>query len=72
MTNQELLSTIQALPAEQQFELANSILDNLFQSGNQTLSNSDREVLDCRLFNFLANTAASEPWEKVEREIFGE
>jgi len=48
MTNQELLSAIQALPPTQQLELANTILDGLAESGTWPISDEMKRTLDRR------------------------
>ena len=45
MTNQELLSSIQALPPSQQLELANTILDRLAESGTWPISEEMKQLL---------------------------
>ena len=72
MTNSELLTNIRLLPAEEQFQLANSILDELARAGQLPIPDPIREELARRLEEFKANPDQGQPWEEVRKEIFGD
>jgi putative addiction module component (TIGR02574 family) len=69
MTNQELLSTIRSLPPSQQFELANSILDELAESGTWPISDEMKRILDQRAKNAAENPESLIPAEKVFADL---
>jgi putative addiction module component (TIGR02574 family) len=72
MTNQELLSTIQTLPAAEQYDLAQSILEKLTSTGELPISEATRSELQRRADALEADPDAGQPWEQVRGEVFGE
>ncbi len=71
-TNQELLTSIKALPVDQQYALANSILEDLIQKGRLPISDAIFVEIDRRVAAFDADPNAGESWENVRQELFGE
>ncbi len=68
MTTQELLNTIKSLPSGQQFELANSILDELARAGQLPVSDELKQLLDSRI-----KEADEEPDSLIlAKEVFDE
>ncbi len=72
MTNQELLTSIKALPVDQQYALANSILEDLIQKGRLPISDATLAELDRRVAAFDADPNSGESWENVRQELFGQ
>jgi putative addiction module component (TIGR02574 family) len=70
MTQEDILSTIQSLPAQQQYAIASSILDRLTLSGQVTLSDAMRDEIRRRDIEFEQNPNNGEPWKDVKKQIF--
>ncbi len=71
MTHQELLATIESLPKDVQFAIANAVLDRLASEGPPPLSEELKAEFLRREEAFFANPDQGEPWEKVREELFG-
>ena len=72
MTQNEIMNSIESLPADEQYTIASTILDRLVLSGQFTLSDAMREEIRRRDVEFEKNPNSGEPWESVKKEIFGE
>lgn len=72
MTHQELLATIQSLPKDVQFAIANAVLDGLANDGAPPVSEQLKAEFLKREEAFFANPGKGEPWEKVSEELFGQ
>ncbi len=72
MTHNEIMNSIESLPAEEQYTIASTVLDRLVLSGQFTLSDAMREEIRRRDVEFEKNPNSGEPWESVKKEIFGE
>ncbi len=72
MTHKELLATIEALPKEIQFAIANSVLDRLASEGAPPISDELKAVFLRREEAFSANSDQGESWEQVREELFGQ
>lgn len=71
MTHQELMATIESLPKDVQFALANSVLDRLTSEGPLPISDELKAEFLRREEAFFANPNRGEPWEQVQKELFG-
>jgi putative addiction module component (TIGR02574 family) len=71
MTQNELLTAIEALPKELQFALANSVLDRLAVEGPPPISEQLKAEFMRREEMFFSNPNTGEPWESVREELFG-
>ena len=72
MTHQELLATIQSLPKDVQFAIANAVLDRLASEGAPPVSEQLKAEFLRREETFFANPGKGEPWENVREELFGQ
>lgn len=72
MSRDEILSSIQSLPANEQYAIASTVLDRLALSGLFTLSDAMREEVRRRDVEFEQNPRNEEPWANVKKEIFGD
>lgn len=72
MTHDEILNSIEALPLDEQYTIASTVLDRLALSGQVVLSDSMREEIRRRDLEFEKNPNKGEPWVSVKREIFEE
>jgi putative addiction module component (TIGR02574 family) len=71
MTNQEMLSQIRSLPADEQFQLATTILDDLAVGGQLPVLDAVAAELKRRLKDHRANPESGQSWEEVRSELFG-
>jgi putative addiction module component (TIGR02574 family) len=71
MTHKELLATIELLPKNVQFAIANSVLDRLANEGPLPISDELKAEFLRREEAFFANPDQGEPWERVRTELFG-
>ncbi|TWT74814.1 addiction module protein [Allorhodopirellula solitaria] len=71
MTNQELLATIESLPKDVQFALANSVLDRLASEGPPPISEELKAIFMQREEAFFAEPNRGESWDDVRAELFG-
>ena len=69
MTNQELLSAIETLPPTQQLELANTIFDQLAESGTWPISDEMKRILDQRAEHADHSPDSLRPAEKVFADL---
>lgn len=72
MTHQQLLATIQSLPKDVQFAIANAVLDGLASDGAPPVSEQLKAKFLKREEAFFANPGKGEPWEEVSEELFGQ
>ena len=71
MTHQEIMATIESLPKDVQFALVNSVLDRLTSEGPPPISDELKAEFLRREEAFFANPNQGEPWEDVQKELFG-
>ena len=69
MTHQELLATIQSLPKDVQFAIANAVLDRLASEGAPPISEELKVKFLQREEAFFANPGQGEPWETVREYL---
>ena len=72
MTHDELLATIESLPKEIQFAIANSVLDRLAAEGPPPISDELKAIFLRREADFFARSDQGESWEHVREELFGQ
>jgi putative addiction module component (TIGR02574 family) len=70
MTQPNILESIRALPREEQFALATSILDHLASEGALPVSDDMKAEFQRREEIFHADPNQGEPWEQVKSELF--
>jgi len=71
MTHQEVLATIESLPKDVQFQIANSVLDRLSSEGELPISDELKTEFLRREQAFFASPNQGEPWDQVREELFG-
>ncbi len=62
----------QVAPVDQQYALANSILESLIQKGRLPMSDTTLAELDLRVAAFDTDPNSGESWENVRQELFVE
>ena len=72
MTQKELLTTIESLPRDVQFAIANSVIDRLASDGSLPISEELKADFLRREEEFFANPNRGEPWAAVREELFGQ
>ncbi|MEI6526921.1 MAG: addiction module protein [Planctomycetota bacterium] len=71
MTQKELLKAIEALPKNQQFAIASSVLDRLATDGPPPISEQLKAEFVRREEAFFSEPHQGEVWESVREELFG-
>jgi len=71
MTQKELLKAIEALPKNQQFAIASSVLDRLATDGPPPISEQLKAEFARREEAFFSEPHQGEVWESVREELFG-
>ena len=70
MNHQNVLATIESLPKNIQFAIANSVLDRLASEGPPPVSDELKAEFLRREEAFFARPDQGEPWEQVREELF--
>jgi putative addiction module component (TIGR02574 family) len=71
MTQKQILTTIESLPKDVQFAIANSVLDRLAHEGPPPISEELKAEFLRREEILFASPDKGEPWEQVRDELFG-
>jgi putative addiction module component (TIGR02574 family) len=71
MTQRQILTTIESLPKNVQFAIANSVLDRLANEGPPPISDELKAEFLRREETLFADPGKGEAWEQVREELFG-
>ena len=72
MTQKQILTTIESLPKNVQFAIANSVLDRLANEGPPPISDQLKSEFLRREEAFFTDPGKGQPWEQMREELFGE